>query len=283
MPLIDVNPDICKRCFTCTKTCPMLIFAKKDKESIPDILNDNLQFCLLCGHCVAICPNGAITHDSFPPGSIVPVRREVLPSAEQVIEMLRMRRSIREFKDKPVERDLIERVIDMARCAPSDHNRQSTEYVVVQDRSTLDKIIQLSSAYYDNLAKVFSNMAAQGGETPDFLPELEGFVDILKTGEDLLLCGAPLFIAFHAEESLGFPAENANIALCYAMLTGMSLGLGSFYTGFVVMACRNDRAIPQLLSLPDNHQVYGGLAMGYPRFKYKNWIQRKPPKVKWIV
>lgn len=161
MPLIDVNPDICKRCFTCTKTCPMLIFAKKDKESIPDILKDNLQFCLLCGHCVAICPNGAITHDSFPPGSIVPVRREVLPSAEQVIEMLRMRRSIREFKDKPVERDLIERVIDVARCAPSDHNRQDTEYIVVQERSTLDKIVQLSTAYYENLVGMFHNMAAQ--------------------------------------------------------------------------------------------------------------------------
>jgi hypothetical protein len=130
---------------------------------------------------------------------------------------------------------------------------------------------------------MFHNISANGGEPPDFLLELEGFVDILKTGEDLLLCDAPLFIAFHAEESMGFPSENANLALCYAMLTGMSLGLGSFYTGFVVMACKNDRAIPQVLSLPDNHHIYGGLAMGYPRFKYKNWIERKPPKVKWIV
>jgi len=108
-------------------------------------------------------------------------------------------------------------------------------------------------------------------------------VDILKTGEDLILCDAPLFIAFHAEESIGFPAENANIALSYAMLAGMSYGLGSFYTGFVVMACRSDRAIPQLLSLPDNHQIYGGLAMGYPKFGYNNWIERKTPNVKWIM
>lgn len=109
-------------------------------------------------------------------------------------------------------------------------------------------------------------------------------MDILKTGKDMILWDAPLFIAFHAEEShAGFPAENANLALCYAMLTNISLGLGSSYTGFVVMACRTDRAIPQLLSLPDNHQVYGGLAMGYPKFKYKNWIERKPPKVEWIM
>lgn len=283
MPVIEVNPDLCKRCFTCTETCPILIFAKKDKESIPDILDDNLKFCILCGHCAAICPAGAITHDAFPPGSIVPVRKEELPSTEQAIEMLRMRRSIREFKDKPVERDLIEKVIDVARCAPSDHNRQSTEYIVVQERSTLDKIVQLSSAYYENLVEMLGSTAAQGEEKPDFLLELEGFVDILKSGKDLILCDAPLFIAFHAEESAGFPAENATLSLCYATLAGMALGLGSFYTGFVVMACKADRAIPELLSVPDNHKVYGGLAMGYPKFKYKNWIERKPAKVEWIM
>ena len=283
MPIIRINPDKCQRCFTCAETCPMLIFAKKDKESIPDILDDNLQFCLLCGHCVAICPKGAITHDYYPPGSIVPVNSEILPSSDQVIEMLRARRSIREFKDKPVERDLIERIIDVARCAPSDHNRQDTEYIVVQERSTLDKIVQLSTNYYENLVGMFHDKAAQGGETPDFVIELEGFVEILKSGKDLILCNAPLFIAFHAEESIGFPAENATMAASYAMLAGTSLGLGSFYTGFVVMACKNDRAIPQLLSLPDNHHVYGGLALGYPKFRYKNWIKRERPKVKWIV
>ena len=42
MPIVKINPDECQRCFTCAETCPMLIFAKKDKESIPDILDDNL-------------------------------------------------------------------------------------------------------------------------------------------------------------------------------------------------------------------------------------------------
>ena len=65
---------------------------------------EHLEFCILCGHCAAICPTGAITHDFFPPGSIVPVKEEALPSADQAIEMLRMRRSVREFKKKPVER-----------------------------------------------------------------------------------------------------------------------------------------------------------------------------------
>ena len=282
MPVIEIDPDLCKRCFTCTQTCPILIFAEKDKKSTPEILDDNLPFCLLCGHCAAICPAGAITHDSFPPDSIVPVNKEALPSAEQAIEMLRMRRSIREFKDKPVERELVEKVIDVARCAPSDHNRQSTQYVVVQKRSTLDKIVQLSAAYYEGLVETLQGTVPQGGEKPDFLLELEGFVDLQKGGTDLILCDAPLFIAFHAEDSAGFQAVNATLSLCYATLAAMSLGLGSFFAGFVVMAAKADEAIPQLLSIPENHQIYGGLAMGYPKFKYKKWIKRKPAKVNWI-
>jgi nitroreductase len=67
------------------------------------------------------------------------------------------------------------------------------------------------------------------------------------------------------------------------MLAGMSLGLGSFYSGFVVMASRDNKEMQELLSLPDNHHIYGGLAMGYPKFKYRNWIERKPLKVRWIM
>jgi hypothetical protein len=65
------------------------------------------------------------------------------------------------------------------------------------------------------------------------------------------------------------------------MLLCHSLGLGCFYAGYVVSACKRDSSIPDLLSIPKKNQVYGALAMGYPKFKYKKWIERRPARIEW--
>jgi hypothetical protein len=57
--------------------------------------------------------------------------------------------------------------------------------------------------------------------------------------------------------------------------------LGSFYAGFVVEASHRDSKIPSILSIPKNN-IYGALVLGYPKFTYKNWIKKRPPKVEWI-
>jgi nitroreductase len=63
-----------------------------------------------------------------------------MPTAEQVMALLKTRRSIRAFRDKPLARETVERIIDGARFAPSVHNSQSTQYLVVQDRAVLNQL-----------------------------------------------------------------------------------------------------------------------------------------------
>ncbi|MEM0093642.1 MAG: nitroreductase family protein [Thermofilum sp.] len=55
-------------------------------------------------------------------------------------ELLLSRRSIRRYKPDPVELELILKALDVARFAPSAHNRQPWEFVVVRDRATLEKL-----------------------------------------------------------------------------------------------------------------------------------------------
>lgn len=50
-----------------------------------------------------------------------------------VIEVIRLRRSVRSYADRPVERDKIERLLEAARLAPSASNRQEWRFVVVTD------------------------------------------------------------------------------------------------------------------------------------------------------
>ena len=110
----------------------------------------------------------------------------------------------------------------------------------------------------------------------------ERLVQAARKGKDRILRHAPALILFHADQSTIFAEANANLALQNATLIAQALGLGSFWTGYVVSTCNRDRRIPRLLSLPEGHKVYGGLALGYPQFPFRNWMERRPSQVKWF-
>jgi nitroreductase len=90
-------------------------------------------------------------------------------------------------------------------------------------------------------------------------------------------------VLFCADSAGGSYANvNANLALHNAALAAEALGLGCFYAGFVVHAGERDDRIAKLISLPETHMIYGALAMGYPRLKFKKWPERNPAKITWI-
>ena len=91
---ITIDADVCK------------------KDTIPKIDDVMLEKCYRCGHCVSICPHGAISHSHCPEGTVNPIKLESLPSYDQVLELIRSRRSKRLFKDTPVKRDMLEKVLE---------------------------------------------------------------------------------------------------------------------------------------------------------------------------
>ena len=290
MPQITINPDLCKRDGICVLSCPAQGFVQMEKGSLPEVAYE--EHCIACGHCVCLCPHGAISHADFPPGSVHSLRQEMIPSSEQLLEILRSRRSARVFKDQPVERELIEKVIEGARLAPSAHNTQSTEFIVVQDPAVLKQISQLTADYLGKIIKLLRNPLSraflrlvEGEKVKGAIYALDGFERLIRAhrqGRDRILRHTPALILFHADQSTIFAEANANLALQNATLIAQALGLGSFWTGYVVSTCNRDRRIPRLLSLPEGHKVYGGLALGYPQFPFRNWMERRPSQVKWF-
>jgi len=61
----------------------------------------------------------------------------------EFIEVIQKRHSVRKFADRPVERELIDAVIDIARTAPSSKNSHSTAFMVVEDKDTLSAIAEM--------------------------------------------------------------------------------------------------------------------------------------------
>jgi nitroreductase/NAD-dependent dihydropyrimidine dehydrogenase PreA subunit len=290
MATIQIDAERCRQCGTCVQVCPTL-FEQDTKGTVPHVLDT--ARCTECGHCVAMCPDEAIAHSSFPPGSITPIQPERLPDTGQLMELLRSRRSIREFRSKPVERALIEQIVEAARFAPSAHNVQSTEYIVVQDPAILKQIVELTIAQYRRWRNLLSNPIVRpitrltmGAAGQAMLNEIsKNFTDLIdqyEQGHDPILREAPTLLIFYADRHVGFAGTNANLALQNASLVCETLKLGAFYAGYVVAGSNFNARLARLLKLPPNHKIYAGLAIGYPRFHYKNWIERKPAQIQWF-
>lgn len=292
MTTITINYDICKKDGLCAMTCMGGIIVQKEERSHPEVVA--LERCYGCGQCVAICTQNAISHSEYPEGSVNPIRKGLVPNYDQVLELIRSRRSKRLYKDKVVDREVIEQILEAARFAPSGHNEQTTEFVVVRDRELISQITTLTAegivktvAPLKNPIGRFFMGRAIGKRSMEYLvelaPELEGLADMLKDGTDWILRKAPVLVLFCADTAGDFFARvNANLALHNAALAAETLGLGCFYGGFVVLAADRSDAIAKLISLPETHQIYGALAIGYPRLKFSNWPERNPARVTWI-
>jgi nitroreductase len=246
---------------------------------------------------VAICRQSAISHAEYPSTAIQAIPFDKMPTTEQVITLLKSRRSIRTFRDKPLKQETIEKIIDGARTAPSGHNSQSTEYLVVQDRAVLKQVTATVIEYLNFEIRRFENpwfrtfaMLADREAAESGLHEIPGFKRMTRSfesGGDPILNDAPVLLAVHALRATVFADINAQLALQNASLVAHSLGIGSFYTGWVLSPCRAPRArawnerIPSLLGIPPGNVLYGALALGYPIPRFKNMIERKPPQIRW--
>lgn len=291
-PTITRDADLCVKCGTCVVTCPKSVYVQETKDSIPEVID--IGSCISCGHCVVVCPKNAIVHSEFPEDQVTSVNTENMPSSKEVLELLRTRRSIHVFKDRPVERQLIEGIIEAARFAPSSENAQTTELIVVQDKELLENIARAVGKFsVDLLAKlrnplirrIFSIMMRIPARyiTEYTLPHLEHYVVEFQKGRNPFLYDAPALILFHAEQKPLSSADiSANLALHNVALMAHAQGLGSCYTGYIMLICGQDKTIPQMVKLPENHKVYGSLAIGYPRFEFKKWPERRAPKIAWL-
>lgn len=289
MPRIIIDRERCVKDGLCVEICRK-VFSQKTKDSVPEVVNE--AFCNDCGHCVLICPSGAMSQTSSPRGGINPVMSDLIPSYEQVLELIRSRRSIRTFNERPVEQEVIEKIIHCARYAPTAKNTQSTSFIVIRDKTMLHTIASGVASWLGRAARKLSNPlikriyllrgAVNAGEVARLTGQFEMIAKRMGDGEDLVLFGAPALILFHADKQVRFAEANANLAVQNAMLATHSLRLGSFYTGYAVTAFNNDKTMAELVSLPRRHRIYGGMALGYPKIMFTRWIERDSADIRWM-
>ena len=133
MSCFIVDGAKCRRDGICAAVCPIGILTHSEAAP-PELVPGGEERCIACGHCVAACPYGACSLDTMPAEACPPIRPEWRLSPEQAEHFLRSRRSIRAYKEAPVDPGRLERLIRVARGAPSGHNGQPVRWLVISGR-----------------------------------------------------------------------------------------------------------------------------------------------------
>ncbi len=133
-----VDPDLCNACGTCVAVCPERVVELHEGRARTAAARAEL--CLRCGGCVCVCPTGAMAVEGMPAEDFAPLRPPEL-QWEHLLASLESRRSVRAFKDKPVDRETIDRVLEAAATAPMGLPPHTTEVLVIDRREEIERLV----------------------------------------------------------------------------------------------------------------------------------------------
>jgi len=273
MSFITVDQEKCNYDGICVAECPARIIRMDSKEDYPSPTPDFKDVCLKCGHCVTVCPTGALSLDWLSPEDCKPIKQELAVTPEQAEQFLRGRRSIRAFKDKMVPRTILEKLLEIACSAPSAKNQQPWHWIVVQEPA---EVRRLAGMVIDWMRTVIQNNP-EAAETMGFTRA----VACWDEGYERICRGAPHVIVAHADKNWRFGAEDCTLALSLLDLYATSLGLGACWGGYFYKAVNAYPPLFEALGLPSDHLAFGAMMVGYPKFKYQRIPIRNRPLVTW--
>jgi nitroreductase/NAD-dependent dihydropyrimidine dehydrogenase PreA subunit len=263
----------CNQDGICAMDCPTGVIQMDSADNVPRPAADFEDYCLTCGHCAAVCPTGAFSLKGFGPEQCPPIRKELALSEQQTEQFLRSRRSIRNFKDKPVERAKLAKLLEIACYAPSAKNNQPWHWTVVEDPRDTRRYA----------AMVIEWMRSVIEKSPEHA-ELRGLPRVVAAwdgGQERICRGAPHIIVVHGDKQYGFGAEDGALALSYLELYAPAIGLGSCWGGYFYSAVNAYPTLFDALKLPADHRAFGAVMVGYPKLKYQRLPLRNAPRVSW--
>jgi nitroreductase/NAD-dependent dihydropyrimidine dehydrogenase PreA subunit len=273
MSLLNINQKKCKRDGLCAAECPSRIIVQTDRKSFPSLIESGEEFCTNCGHCVAVCPYGALTLSTMSLDACPPVQKNILPDADAVKQLLLARRSIRQYKKKVVSPKLLKELIDTARYAPTGSNKQQVYWTVFRNPEDVQKLAGMVIDFMRMMYPLITDEASARRS--------RRLIDSWDNGTDRIMRGAPHLIAVHSPSDVSFPEADCTIALTYLELYAYTRGLGTCWAGYFTGVAGMHEPIVKFLNLPAGHQCYGAVMLGYPKPVYYRVPKRNDPLITW--
>jgi nitroreductase/NAD-dependent dihydropyrimidine dehydrogenase PreA subunit len=272
--MMIVDKKKCVGCGLCIKDC-----FPRDIEIIEGKAQINNKTCFKCGHCIAICPTNAISMDDYNMKDVIEYDKEKFQvDSDNLLNFIKFRRTIRQFKNKKVETEKISKIIEAGRFTETGGNMQDVSYIVLREnleelrKLTLESLKNIGEYILANLtpntivhkkyANLWINMYREYKENPH--------------SEDRIFFNAPAIIVVTANSQVNGALASSNMEL----MTN-ALGLGNIFSGFFVKAANESKDIKDFLQIKEGKEIVTCMVIGYPDVKYKRTVPRKAADIYW--
>jgi ferredoxin len=282
VPTID--REKCSRCGRCAEACSTGKLVKEDGDIL--VAKGSFMDCIACGHCMTVCPKGAIRVSGrrFSPEDVVdlPPRSEQA-TPDQLDALLLARRSVRKFTDQEINRADVDRILAMTSTAPMGipptevgvvvfHGREKVREFTAQAMASFESTLKFLNPVMLTLMRPFMGREDAEAMKEFILPLLRQLVVEWKAGNDYFAYEAPLALLFH--RSRFADVADPHIATTYAMLAAQSLGLGSCMLGTTLVLDHN-AAFKARYGIPKRNKIGLGLVIGHPDRRFDRGIRRQ--------
>lgn len=256
--MIQINPELCIGCGQCVENCHShnITLYGKNAQCLGD--------CFYCGQCVAICPKNAISIPSYDMKDIVEYNKHDFNiSPDVLLNTIKFRRSIRDFKNTELSSQNIQTIIQAGRYTATASNRQDCRFIFIQDRLTEFKQL------------VWAGIEEQLSTANSPLEELRN-IFLMKKNEadnDKLFFNAPSVLIIAADIT-----EDAILAAQNIELIAHTMGLGVLFDGWLTLALSHIPDIDQYLHIENKH-ICITMLLGHPSVHFLRTAPRKKADV----
>lgn len=262
--MVKFYDEKCVGCGKCASDCPIgIISVRKGKAG-----NRNMQ-CMQCGHCVAVCPTEAVYIDDYDSSEIEECNKEINLSAEDYLHLIKSRRSIRKYKEMPIEIEKLENIIEAGRFTATAKNTQSNQFIVLGN-----DLEEFKNMFWSSIENLLADE-----ERGKLLPkEIGMFLRNKKKNpdNDFIFRNAPnvIFVANDKPVDSGLACQNMeNMAVVQ--------GLGVLYDGYLARLTDIFPNLKEYLGVDEDKSICMAMLVGYPDVKYRRTVSRKKANVSW--
>lgn len=187
--------------------------------------------------------------------------------AQAVEKVMAERVSIRAYLDKPIPQDILDKIIEAGRRAPSGENAQPWYFIVTKDKATnrkLGRLGQIGSGRRFTGEFVTGKMQARFAGLTDPTKREAAFKKLTSGTVSAFLADAPVNITVVGDKYVWDTPFDCSAALENMHLMAHALGIGACWVNACTMDIRDENELHEILGIPKWCKALSILSLGYP-------------------